>query len=109
VYIRICIVCEAFNFGFFASDAALEDKILAFFTQRATLALSHVGHLQDPTDPTSLALDAESHADFLTRLRFSTHALTDNRVRRLSDQELQTSVSAPMALPYIRRAKEWRF
>jgi len=55
------------HFGFFASDAALEDKILAFFTQRATLALSHVGHLQDPTDPTSLALDAESHADFLTR------------------------------------------
>ena len=59
----------------------LEDKILAFFPQRATLALSHVGHLQDPTDPTSLALDAESHADFLTRLRFSTHVLTDNRVR----------------------------
>ena len=82
------------HFGFFTSDAILEDKILAFFAQRATLALSHVGHLQDPTDPTSLALDAESHADFLTRLRFSTHALTDNRVRRLSDQELQTSVSA---------------
>jgi hypothetical protein len=37
------------HFRFFASDAALEDKILAFFTQRATLALSHVGHLQDPT------------------------------------------------------------
>ena len=37
------------HFGFFASDAALEDKILAIFTQRATLALSHVGHLQDPT------------------------------------------------------------
>ena len=33
------------HFGFFTSDAALEDKILAFFTQRATLALSHVGHL----------------------------------------------------------------
>jgi hypothetical protein len=82
------------HFGFFASDAILEDKISAFFAQRATLALSHVGHLQDPTDPTSLALDAESHADFLTRLRFSTHTLTDNRVRRLSDQELQTSVSA---------------
>jgi hypothetical protein len=29
------------HFGFFASDAALEDKILAFFTQRATLALSN--------------------------------------------------------------------
>ena len=66
--------------------AALEDKILAFFTQRATLALSNVRHLQDPTDPTSLALDAESHADFLARLRFSTHILTDNQVRRLSDQ-----------------------
>jgi ribonuclease HI len=81
------------HFGFFTSDAVLEDKILAFFAQRATLALSHVGHLQDPTDPTSLALDAESHADFLTRLRFSTHVLTDNRVQWLSDQELQTSVS----------------
>ena len=45
----------------------------------------------DPTDPTSLALDAESHADFLSRLRFSTHTLTDNRVRRLGDQELQNS------------------
>jgi hypothetical protein len=72
----------------------LEDKVSAFFAQRATLALSHVGHLQDPTDPTSLALDAESHADFLPRLRFSTHTLTANRVRRLSDQELQHSVSA---------------
>ena len=40
MYIRICIVCEAFNFG------------------------------------------------------FSTHTLTDNQVRRLSDQALQTSVSA---------------
>jgi hypothetical protein len=82
------------HFGFFASDAIMENKISAFFAQRATLALSHVGHLQDPTDPTSLALDAESHADFLTRLRFSTHTLTDNRVRRLSDQELKNSVSA---------------
>ena len=82
------------HFGFFASDAALEDKILAFFTQPATLALSHVGHPQDPTDPTSLALDAESHADFHAKLRFSTHTLTDNQVRRLSDQEVQTSVSA---------------
>jgi hypothetical protein len=61
------------HFGLFTTDAMLEDKILAFFAQRATLALSRVGHLQDPTDPTSLALDAESHADFLTRLRFSTH------------------------------------
>jgi len=48
------------HFGFFASDAILEDRISAFFAQRATLALSHVGHLQDPTDPTSLALDTES-------------------------------------------------
>ena len=55
------------HFGFFASDAILEDKVSAFFAQRATLALSHVAHLQDPKDPTSLALDAESHADFLTR------------------------------------------
>ena len=82
------------HFGFFASDAALEDRILTFFTQRATLALSNVRHLQDPTDPTSLALDAESHADFHAKLRFSTHTLTDNQVRRLSDQALQTSVSA---------------
>jgi len=64
------------HFGFFASDAILEYKVSVFFAQRATLALSHVGHLQDPTDPTSLALDAESHTDFLTRLRFSTHTLT---------------------------------
>ena len=82
------------HFGFFASDAALEDKILTFFTQRATLALAKVRHLQDPTDPTSLALDTESHADFLAQLRFSTHTLTDNQVRRLNDQELQTSLSA---------------
>jgi len=82
------------HFGFFASDAALEDKILTFFTQRATLALAKVRHLRDPTDPTSLALDTESHADFLAQLRFSTHTLTDNQVRRLSDQELQTSLSA---------------
>ena len=67
---------------------------MAFFTQRATLALSNVRNLQDPTDPTSLALDTESHADFLAQLRFSTHTLTDNQVRRLSDQELQSSVSA---------------
>jgi hypothetical protein len=33
------------HFGFFASDAILEDKISAFFAQRATLALTHVGHL----------------------------------------------------------------
>jgi hypothetical protein len=51
-------------------------------------------YTQLPTYTYTLALDAESHADFLTRLRFSTHTLTDNRVRRLSDQELQTSVSA---------------
>jgi hypothetical protein len=49
------------HFGFFASDAVLEDKISAFFPQRATLTLSYVGHLRDPTDPTFLALDAESH------------------------------------------------
>jgi hypothetical protein len=82
------------HFGFFALDATLEDKVSAFFAHCATLALSHVGHLQDPTDPTSLALDVESHTDFLTRLRFSTHTLTDNLVRGLSDQELQHSVSA---------------
>ncbi len=58
------------------------------------MALAKVRHLQDPTDPTSLALDTESHADFLAQLRFSTHTLTDNQVGRLSDQELQTSVSA---------------
>ena len=67
---------------------------MTFFTQRATLALSNVRHLQDPTDPTSLALDTESHPDFLAQLRFSTHTLMDNQVRRLSEQELQTSVSA---------------
>jgi hypothetical protein len=36
------------HFRFFASDAILENKILTFFAQRATLALSHVGHFQDP-------------------------------------------------------------
>jgi len=82
------------HFGFFASDAALEDKILTFFAQRATLALAKARHFQDPTDPTSLALDTEGHADFLAQLRFSTHTLTDNQVRRLNDQELQTSLSA---------------
>ena len=56
------------HFGFFASDAALEDKILTFFAQRATLALAKARHFQDPTDPTSLALDTESHADFLAQL-----------------------------------------
>jgi len=77
-----------------SSGTQIPSVISAFFAQRATLALSHVGHLQDPTDPTSLALDTESHADFRTRLQFSTHTLTDNRVWRLSYQELQTSVSA---------------
>ena len=65
------------HFGFFASDDVLEDKISVFFAQRAALALSHVRHLQDPTDSTSLALDPESLADFLTRLRFSTHTLSE--------------------------------
>jgi hypothetical protein len=86
------------HFRFFVSDAVLEDKISAFFAQRETLALSHVRHLQDPTDPTSLALDPESHADFLTGLQFSTHTLSENQVRRLSAQELQTSVSALLDL-----------
>jgi len=45
------------HFGLFASDAALENKISVFFAQRAALALSHVSHLQGPTDPTSLALN----------------------------------------------------
>ncbi len=88
-------VRQAFqHFDLFASDAVLENRISTFFAQRAALTLFHVSHLQDPTDPTSLALDPESHADFLTRLRFSTYTLSENRVRRLSDQVLQASVSA---------------
>jgi hypothetical protein len=81
------------HFDLFASDTVLENKISAFFALRATLALSHVSHLQDPTDPTSLALDPERHADFLTRLIFSTHTLSENLVRLLSEQEIQALVS----------------
>jgi len=52
-----------------ASDAALESKILAFFAQRAALALSHVSHLTDTTDLSCFVLDAMSQADLLARLR----------------------------------------
>jgi hypothetical protein len=51
-----------------ASDAALESKILAFFAQRAALALSHVSHLTDTTDLSCFVLDAMSQADLLARL-----------------------------------------
>jgi hypothetical protein len=82
------------HLGLFASDATLENKISVFFAKRADLALSHVSNLQDPTDPSGFALDPESHADSLVRLRFSTHILAETRIRRLSVQELQASVSA---------------
>jgi hypothetical protein len=82
------------HLGLFASDAALESKIPAFFAKRADLALLHVSHLKDPRDPSSLDLDPASQADLLVRLRFSTLILDQNRIRRLNAQELQTSVSS---------------
>jgi hypothetical protein len=81
------------HLGLFASDAALESKIPAFFARRADLALLHISHLQDPTDPSSLDLDPASQADLLVRLRFSTLILDENRIPRLNAQELQASVS----------------
>jgi hypothetical protein len=72
----------------------LESKIIAFFAQRTALALSHVSYLTDTTDLSCFVLDAMSHADLLARLRFSTHKLVENKIRQLSAQELQASVSA---------------
>ncbi len=87
------------HLGLFASDSALENKISVFFVKYADLALSHVSHLQDPTDPSGLVLDPASHADLLVRLRFSNHILAENRIRLRSGQELQASVPAFTALP----------
>ena len=51
------------HLGLFSSDAALESKILAFFAQRAALALSQVSHLTDTTDSSCFVLDSWCHAD----------------------------------------------
>ena len=66
------------HLGLFASDAALESKILALFAQRTALALSHVSHLTDTTDLSCFVLDTMSHADLLARLHVSTHKLVEN-------------------------------
>jgi hypothetical protein len=75
------------HLGLFASDCALESKIPAFFAGRADLALLHVSHLQDPTDPSSFDLDPASQADLLVRLRFFTLILDENWIRRLNTQD----------------------
>jgi hypothetical protein len=59
--------------GIFSSDdAALESKILAFFSNRTALALSQVSHLTDTADPSCFVLDDTIQVDLLARLRFST-------------------------------------
>ena len=82
------------HLGFFASDAVLENEISSFFAKRADRALSHAKHLQDPEDPSGLILNSSSSTDLLSRLRFSSHTLSGNRIRQCSTQELQAYVSA---------------
>jgi hypothetical protein len=80
--------------GLFPSDETLESKILEFFAHRTALALSYASHFMDDTDSSFLALEPDSQADLLARLRFSTYTLTENKIRPLTDHELQTTVSA---------------
>ena len=79
---------------FCPSDGTLESKILEFFAERTASALSYASHFTDDTDPSFLALEPDSQADLLARLRFSTCTLTANKIRPLTDHELQTTVSA---------------
>ena len=72
----------------------LESKILEFFAERTASALSYASHFTDDTDPSFLALEPDSQADLLARLSFSTYTLNENKIRPLTDQELQTTVSA---------------
>ena len=60
------------HLGFFASDAALENAVSAFFTRRAERASAYVSqHLSDPDDPSALILDTSSTTDLLDRLRLA--------------------------------------
>jgi hypothetical protein len=100
--------------GLFPSDEALESKILEFFAQRTAAALSYASHFTDDKDPSFLALEPDSHADLLARLRFSTYTLTENKIRPLADLELKTTVFAfldlrPDGTPSIRRVNAWQF
>ena len=62
--------------GFFASDAALENAVSAFFTKRAERASAYVNqHLIDPDDSSALILDTSNTTDLLDRLRFSSLTL----------------------------------
>jgi hypothetical protein len=69
--------------GLFPSDETLESKILEFFAQRTASALSYASHFTDDTDPSFLALEPDSQADLLARLRFSTYTPTENKIRPL--------------------------
>jgi hypothetical protein len=82
------------SLGLFPTDEALESKILEFFAQRTVSALSYASHFTDDTDPTLLVLEPDSQADPLVRLRFSTSTLNENKIRPLTYQELQITVSA---------------
>jgi hypothetical protein len=79
--------------GLFPSDGTLESKILEFFAQRTALALLYASHFTDDTDPAFFALEPDSQADLLARLRSSTYTLTENKIRPFTDHELQTTVS----------------
>ena len=80
--------------GLFPSDGTLESKILEFFAQRTALALLYASHFTDDTDPAFFALEPDSQADLLARLRSSTYTLTENKIRPLTGHKLQTTVSA---------------
>ena len=72
----------------------LPPYLLPLPTYRTASALSYASHFTDDTDPSFLALEPDSQADLLARLRFSTCTLTANKIRPLTDHELQTTVSA---------------
>jgi hypothetical protein len=82
------------SLGLFPSDEALESKILEFFAQRTAPALSYASHFADATKPSFLVLEPDSQTDLLVRLRFSTYTLIEDKIRPLTDQELQITVSA---------------
>jgi hypothetical protein len=65
-----------------------------FFAQRTTTAISSVSNLTDTTDLSCITLDPVNRADFMDRLRFSTHKLIENQIQPLTDQEIQASVFA---------------
>ena len=96
--------------GLFPSDEALESNILEFFAQRTALALLYASHFTDDTDPAFFALEPDSQADLLARLRSSTYTLTENKIRPLTDQELQTTAAFLDLRPdgYAKSVNDWQ-